>query len=108
MCIQPQRGVKSGGRRGRPSVTPMADQRLEILKLTSSGTRTVVKQEEVCVICEEGDGTLLHCVGPCLRVFHSKCIGLSMAPASPNFTCDECLTGKRFVNIHFFAFLFSF
>jgi len=105
VCVQPLSGVKSGGRRGRPSLTPMADQRLEILKLSSGGTRTILKQEEICVICEEGDGALLHCIGPCLRVFHSKCIGLSVAPASPNFTCDECLTGTRFVNIHFISMI---
>jgi len=72
----------------------IADQRLEILKLSTGGTRgTAVKQEETCVICEQGDGTLLHCDGPCLRVFHFKCIGLCVAPASATFTCDECLTG---------------
>jgi len=84
--------VKSGGR-GQLPITPIADQRLEILKLSSSGVRAVIKQEDTCVICEQGDGTLLHCTGPCLQVFHSKCIGLSVAPASGSFTCDECLTG---------------
>jgi len=84
-------------RRGRPLLTPVTDQRLEILKLSSGGSRTVVRQEELCcVICEEAEteaGTLLHCDGPCLRVFHAKCIGLIAAPASPTFTCDECLIG---------------
>jgi len=84
--------VKSS-RRGRQSLTLVTDQRLEILKLSSGGTRPVVKQEDTCVICADGDGTLLHCDGPCLRVFHFKCIGMSKEPASPTFTCDECLTG---------------
>jgi len=104
LCIlQPLSGVKVS-RRGRPSLTPIADQRLEILKLSSGGTRSIVKQEETCVICEEGDGTLLHCNGPCLRVFHAKCIGLIMAPASSIFTCDECLTGMVVVYLFYFLF----
>jgi len=90
--MQPLSGVKVS-RRGRRPLTPIADQRLEIVKLSSAGTRAVTKQEETCLICEEADGTLLHCNGPCLRVFHAKCIGLSVAPASKTFTCDECLTG---------------
>jgi len=89
--VQPVTGMKRS--RGRQPQMPLADQRLEILKLSSGGTRAVVKQEEMCVICEEGDGSLLHCNGPCLRVFHSKCIGLCVAPATATFTCDECLTG---------------
>ena len=91
VCVQPLTGAKRS--RGRQALTPLADQRLEILKLSSGGARAVVKQEEMCVICEEVDGTLLHCTGPCLRVFHAKCIGLCVPPASATFTCDECLTG---------------
>jgi len=89
--VQPATGIKRS--RGRQSQMPLVDQRLEILKLSSGGTRAIVKQDEMCVICEKGDDTLLHCNGPCLRVFHSKCIGLCVAPASATFTCDECLTG---------------
>ena len=81
---------------GQQPVAPVADRRLEILKLSSSGVRAVTKQEDTCMICDEGDGTLLHCSGSCLQVFHSKCIGLSVAPASHTFTCDECLTGVVF------------
>jgi len=105
--MQPVAGVKPG-RRGRPPSSPIADQRLEILKLSTGGTRAVVKQEEICVICEEGDGTLLHCSGPCLRVFHSMCIGLCVAPASPTFTCDECITGTVWsTGVHFSGLLFT-
>jgi len=95
LCTQPLTEVKSDGR-GRPPITPVADHRLEILKLSSGGVRAVVKQEDMCVICEEADGLLLHCSGPCLRVFHPRCIGLDTAPASRTFTCDECLTGMVF------------
>jgi len=95
--FHPQTVTKPTGR-GRPPSTPIADQRQEILKLSSAGTRAVVKQEETCVICEEGDDNLLHCNGPCLRVFHAKCIGLCVAPAHSNFTCDECLTGMTDVS----------
>ena len=92
MCMQ----LLKPGCRGRPPAMPIADLRLEILKLSSGGVRAVTKQEDMCVICEEGDGTLLHCSGPCLQVFHSKCIGLGVAPSSQIFTCDECLTGTVF------------
>jgi len=102
MCVHVQPVTAAKPRRGRQPLTPIADQRLEILKLSSSGTRAIAKQEEICMICDTGDGTLLHCNGPCLRVFHSRCIGLSVAPASLTFTCDECTTGML---MHFIILL---
>ena len=80
-------------RRGRPPRTPVDDRRPEILKLSSGWVRTATKPEDTCLVCEQGDGTLLHCNGPCLQVFHVKCIGLTAAPSSRTFTCSECLTG---------------
>jgi len=95
MCIQLLADIKPG-RRGRPPLASITDRRLEILKLSSGGVRSVAKQEDMCMVCEEGGGTLLRCSGPCLQLFHSKCIGLSIAPRSQTFTCDECLTGTLF------------
>jgi len=94
VCVRVQPVTESKPtRRGRPPLTPTVDCRPEILKLSFGGSRVLAKQEDTCEVCTEGDGTLLHCNGPCLRMFHTKCIGLIAAPASPAFTCDECLTG---------------
>lgn len=57
--------------------------------------RHAIKLDEFCSVCEQtNDIKLICCNGPCLRMFHSKCIGLINLPAYPSFMCDECTTGK--------------
>jgi hypothetical protein len=63
----------------------------------SSGVlqRYAAKLDEFCSVCEQTtDAKLICCNGPCLRMFHSKCIGLVNVPVYPTFMCDECTTGK--------------
>jgi hypothetical protein len=69
--------------------------------------RHASKLDEFCSVCEQtSDVKLICCNGPCLRMFHGKCIGLINLPAYPTFMCDECTTGKYGFSGHATYFLY--
>ena len=49
---------------------------------------------DVCCLCEDG-GLLIICDGPCMRSFHTVCLGMDEVPDGKSWLCPDCEMGTH-------------
>jgi len=60
------------------------------------------REVSLCRVCEQSDGGVIQCDGPCLGMYHAACTGHLSHDGS--YLCEECYTGKSDSSIHTVSF----